>query len=150
MIVLKNLWYMARRFKAATVLNLLGLTVAFAAFYLIMTQVDYSYSYNSCLAEDGRVFRLESKSNDAAKWGTYCNRPLHGYIRKMPQVEALSEVCCWASTIKISVGESTIEHELVGCSASPFEAVAPPRCLDGQLELDSLSHNALIPASLAR
>ena len=150
MIVLKNLWYMARRFKAATVLNLLGLTVAFAAFYLIMTQVDYSYSYNSCLAEDGRVFRLESKSNDAAKWGTYCNRPLHSYIRKMPQVEALSEVVCWASTIKISVGESTIEHELVGCSARPFEAVAPPRCLDGQLELDSLSHNALIPASLAR
>ena len=35
--ILKNLWYMARRFKTATVLNLLGLTVAFTAFYLLIT-----------------------------------------------------------------------------------------------------------------
>ena len=40
--IIKNLWYMARRFKTATVLNLLGLTVAFTAFYLLITQVDYS------------------------------------------------------------------------------------------------------------
>ena len=62
--LLRNIWYMARRFKTATVLNFLGLTVAFAAFYLLMTQVDYARSYNACIADADRVYRVESKMGD--------------------------------------------------------------------------------------
>ena len=40
---MSSLFYLARRFKTATALNLLGLTVAFAAFYLFMTQVLYNF-----------------------------------------------------------------------------------------------------------
>jgi hypothetical protein len=31
--IIRNLWYMFRRFKLATALNFLGLTIAFAAFF---------------------------------------------------------------------------------------------------------------------
>ena len=37
--ILNNLIHIARRFKAATALNLAGLIVSFAAFYLLMTQI---------------------------------------------------------------------------------------------------------------
>ena len=37
MTIFKNILYMARRFKWATALNLVGLIVAFAAFYVLMT-----------------------------------------------------------------------------------------------------------------
>ena len=47
--VFRNMLYMARRFKTATVLNFIGLTVSFAAFYLLMTQVIYNRSYNFSL-----------------------------------------------------------------------------------------------------
>lgn len=57
--VVRNMLYMARRFKTATVLNFLGLVVAFAAFYLLMTQVDYARSYNACISDADRVFRVE-------------------------------------------------------------------------------------------
>ena len=42
--ILRNLWYMFRRFKVASILNFIGLTIAFAAFYVFMTQVDYNNS----------------------------------------------------------------------------------------------------------
>ena len=85
--ILKNSWHMARRFKTATTLNLAGLTVAFAAFYLLMTQVDYNRSYNRNIADGDRVYRLETKMNAEAAWGTYCNRRIHAIIAQMPQVE---------------------------------------------------------------
>ena len=42
--IFRNMLYMARRFKTATVLNFIGLTVALTAFYLLMTQVVYNIS----------------------------------------------------------------------------------------------------------
>ena len=36
MIALKNFLHTLRRYKAATLLNILGLAVAFAAFYILM------------------------------------------------------------------------------------------------------------------
>ena len=67
--ILKNLWYMARRFKTATVLNLLGLTVAFTAFYLLITQVDYSRSFNQSLKDADRIYRLETP-----RWWSRCRK----------------------------------------------------------------------------
>jgi len=54
--VLRNIWYMACRFKTATVLNFVGLVVAFAAFYLLMTQVVYTASYNASIPDGESVF----------------------------------------------------------------------------------------------
>ena len=43
--IIKNLVAVLRRFKLAATLNILGLSVAFAAFMVIMIQLDYSYSF---------------------------------------------------------------------------------------------------------
>ena len=42
--VFRNMLYMVRCFKTATTLNFVGLTVSFAAFYLLMTQIVYNRS----------------------------------------------------------------------------------------------------------
>ncbi|MCC8152862.1 MAG: hypothetical protein LIP01_00765, partial [Tannerellaceae bacterium] len=39
--------------------NLLGLTIAFAAFMLIMMQVDYDYNHNKHIKGAESIFRLE-------------------------------------------------------------------------------------------
>ena len=59
---MSSLFYLARRFKTATALNLIGLTVAFAAFYLFMTQVLYNHSFNSELTGADRLYRFELTS----------------------------------------------------------------------------------------
>ena len=57
--VFRNMLYMARRFKTATVLNFVGLTVAFAACYLFLTQVTYNHSFNKGLTDHERLYRVE-------------------------------------------------------------------------------------------
>ena len=129
--VFRNMLYMVRCFKTATTLNFVGLTVSFAAFYLLMTQIVYNRSYNASIPDGGRVFRLESKMNPDAQWGINCNRPIHALVAKMPQVEAVSELATWGGSWDILVGESTVEQFCMGTNLTPFGAVGA-RCLDGR------------------
>ena len=46
-LMIRNLLYLFKRFKTAVVLNLFGLTIAFAAFLLIVMQVDYEMNYDA-------------------------------------------------------------------------------------------------------
>ena len=148
--VFRNLWYMARRFKTATLLNFVGLVVAFTAFYLLMTQVDYTRSYNASIPDADRVFRIESKMGDDYPWGTNCNRPTLAQIAKMPQVEAMSEQGGWAPSREFLKDGSVVEHSCMGTNLTPFGAVAAP-CLSGELSWKEYGEPTLIiPASLAQ
>jgi putative ABC transport system permease protein len=46
--IIRNFLSVLRRFKMATVLNVLGLSVAFATFSVIMMQVQYEHSFDKC------------------------------------------------------------------------------------------------------
>ena len=46
--ILRNLFYTLKRFRTASVLNLLGLSTAFAAFMLIMMKASYEYNFDTC------------------------------------------------------------------------------------------------------
>ena len=50
------------RYKLSSVLNILGLGIAFAAAYAILVQVNYDLSYNRSLKDAERVFRFESSA----------------------------------------------------------------------------------------
>ena len=56
--ILRNLFYTLRRFRMASNLNLLGLSVAFTAFILIMMKVGYERSFDTCYPEADRVTML--------------------------------------------------------------------------------------------
>ena len=148
--VLRNFWYMARRFKTATTLNFVGLTVAFAAFYMLMTQVVYNISYNSCISDNERVFRFETKMGPDSPWGINCNRPTNAILSEMPQVEAMTELASWGQTREFIVGESVVEHPRSGSNLTPFGAISA-HCLDGKLSWDNYGERSvIIPASLAK
>ena len=147
--VLRNIWYMARRFKTATALNFLGLVVAFAAFYLLMTQVMYNRSYNASIPDGERVFRFEAKMGADSPWGINCNRPTNAILKGMPQVEAMTELNTWGRS-EFLIGESVVEHSCVGANLTPFGAITA-RCLDGKLSWEEYSdRTVIIPASLAK
>ena len=148
--VLRNIWYMARRFKTATILNFVGLTVAFTAFYLLMTQVVYNISYNASIPDNERIFRFETKMGPDFPWGINCNRPTNALLSEMPQVEAMTELGSWGQTREFLVGESVVEHPRSGSNLTPFGAISA-HCLDGRLSWDDYGERSvIIPASLAK
>ena len=58
--IIRNLLSVLRRFKMATLLNVLGLSIAFAAFMVIMMQVDYDRNFDKFHKEANRIYRLEN------------------------------------------------------------------------------------------
>ncbi len=148
--IFRNMLYIARRFKTATVLNFIGLTVALTAFYLLMTQVVYNISYNSCIPDNERVFRFETKMGSDSPWGINCNRPTNAILSEMPQVEAMTELASWGQKREFVVGESVVEHPRSGSNLTPFGAISA-HCLDGKLSWDDYGERSvIIPASLAK
>lgn len=61
--MIKNFLQTLRRYKVASVLNIIGLTLAFVAFYVIASQVWYSVTYNRPIEDSDRVYMI------SALWG---------------------------------------------------------------------------------
>ncbi len=57
---MKYLLYFFRRYKLASLLNLLGLSMAIALFYLFQTQTEYNRNYNTSLKDYQRTYRVET------------------------------------------------------------------------------------------
>ncbi|MCH5311805.1 MAG: FtsX-like permease family protein [Prevotella sp.] len=149
--IVKGMIYMARRFKAATALNVIGLIVAFAAFYLFATQVDYMQSYNCGIANYKRIYRVESMMTTDSNWGTHSCRPTLELIAKMPQVDGMTLIASYSEEIELHVGETAIKANGVLCTHTPFGAMQR-KCIDGELEFQEGMEKTcvIIPASLAR
>lgn len=67
-----------KRYKVSSLLNIVGMAVAFAAFYVIMTQVCFNLGYNKSLKDADRtfVFSVPSQYNEGRKFNIFINRPL--------------------------------------------------------------------------
>ena len=76
---------------ASSVLNILGLTAAFAALYIILVQVHHDLTYNKALKDSDRIYVLTMPnwSEDGVSYQDCVNRPLsEAIIDAVPSVEA--------------------------------------------------------------
>ena len=85
--IIRNLVHVLRRFKLAALLNVLGLSVAFAAFMIIMTGVKFDFSFDRFHQHHDRIFRLEGSLG-----GTYyafTSRPVaEQFFQSSPHIVA--------------------------------------------------------------
>ncbi|MBR1410283.1 MAG: FtsX-like permease family protein [Prevotella sp.] len=148
--VLRNIKYMARRFKTATILNFVGLTVAFTACYLFLTQVTYNHSYNRGLTDYEHLYRVEVPNMmDHSKWQSLVSRFLADELSKLPQVEGMALLQFRDSSWPAKKGDT--EMNFAGCCVSndALTTLAPP-LIDGQLGWKQGDRKGVvIPASIA-
>ena len=115
----------------STLLNIIGLTFAFAALYIIIVQVHYDLTYNHGIKDSERIYSLATKDwFEEGKYGTTVNRPgSEDIIRYFPLIEKggmsvpigapnqiyLTEV---SEPVNISTAMSTVEGmETIGYEA---------------------------------
>lgn len=153
--ILHNIVYMARRFKLATVFNMLGLTVAFAAFYLLMTQVIYQVTFNHSVEDYGRIYRMESSFlYDDWEFSDCVCRPFADVLARMPQVESYSLVRDIHGGENFSFpfvkGDSLLYYTFTRGNATAVSALTG-HVLDGSIEWTAGDQEGIIiPASIAR
>lgn len=94
-IAFRNFLTTLRRYKTSSLLNVVGLTLAFTAFYVIMTQVWWELGYNRSLPDVDRVYLVENEDwYEPGKWSSWLNRPIaERVIASSPDVEAGG--CMW-------------------------------------------------------
>lgn len=91
---IRNFLTLLRRYTASSVLNIIGMAIAFAAIYLITLQVTFDLSYNKPIVNSERIYRLEYPSwvNDG-RWECRWNRQLPDEIcSACPEIEASGSI----------------------------------------------------------
>lgn len=73
--VIRNFIYVLRRFKTATFLNVLGLSVAFTSFMVIMMQVNFDSNFDKDIVNTDCIYRVEVVHKDGSKQAIIC-RPV--------------------------------------------------------------------------
>ena len=85
--ILKNFLRVIRRYQLAAILNVLGLSVAFAAFMVIMIQLNYDFGFDKFHKNSDKIFRVERVFTKGR--GAYMNRPLsERFIESSPYIVA--------------------------------------------------------------
>lgn len=86
--IIRNLLSILRRYKMAGILNILGLSAAFAAFIIIMSQVNYERTFDRCHPTADRVFRV----NLTETTGVFSTILPRGFVEEVitssPHIEA--------------------------------------------------------------
>lgn len=144
---MKSFLYIINRFRTANLLNLLGLTVAFAAFYLFMTQVQFTRQYNEGLYHHQDLFRLEATDpSGRVSWMANNPRPLVEHLYDLPQVE---DVYMYqnAQHDYIVIADNEITCHYTNILPGSLKALHPV-VLDGKLDMLA-SDDVILSESLA-
>ncbi|MBQ2853758.1 MAG: ABC transporter permease [Bacteroidales bacterium] len=133
--MIKNFITLLRRYTTSSLLNVVGMSVAFAAIYLIMVQVKYDFSYDKVIPNSENIYRLEIPNWwEEGKYMHTWNRQLPDDIcAGIPEIEVggTIETYAWsANNYSIKRNHTidnlkikTVEAELEGLEVFQFEFV---------------------------
>ena len=103
----------------SSALNILGLTAAFAAMYIILVQVHHDLSYNKALKDSDRIYVLTQKEINQSEYSSYLCRPLGEYvINSSPDIEAggCGKIIGNPITVRVSDGQSPVSISIAAMS----------------------------------
>ena len=108
---------MKKLFKGSGVLNLLGMTAAFAALYILLVQVYYDLSYNKGIKDAERIYIMATPSwFEQGQYQVNLNRPLQKAILESAGMVESSGVAYIGgdgkNTIRIGEGEQQREYQV--------------------------------------
>jgi putative ABC transport system permease protein len=134
-IVIRNFTSIFRKFVTANLLNLLGLSLAFASFFVIMTQVNYDLGFNKSFTEHENLYRLTMELGAGMEdYGATLPRPLVEQLATAsPHVTDYGIKQGWTNYDQFLVGEQEYALTLT-YGIHDFLSVFKPTVIDGDLK----------------
>ena len=148
--IIRNFTSMFRKFVSASLLNLLGLSLAFASFFVIMTQVRYDLGYNKSFTEHERLFRLTMELGSGMEdYGVTLPRPLVEQLAAAsPHIKGYGIEQCWTNFDQFLVGDQEYSLNLL-YGIHDFMSVFKPTVICGDLKGLNQLPNIVLPRSEA-
>ena len=148
--LIRNFSHTFRRFFTASILNLVGLSIAFAACFVILTQVDYDYNYNKAYPAHDRIYRVEVNPGGEYGWQIWLARPFCELIgTASPHIQAFSITSLSNYPSDFEVDEH-IYSELEFTGFGDYLEVFQPTMVCGTTASLNEPSQVLISASMAR
>jgi putative ABC transport system permease protein len=151
--IIRNFISVLRRYRLAAALNLLGLSVAFAAFMILMMQVNYDMTFDKCHKDADNIFRFEASYD---KWQCVISRPLSNvFTASSPHIiaGALSSPGGGSDRLffEVEIDGSKNFYEETACKVTPtFPDVFTFEMIEGDAKALSDPEKVLIPQSMAK
>ena len=148
--IIRNFTSIFRKFVTANLLNLLGLSLAFASFFVIMTQVIYDLGYNKSFAEHEKLFRLTMKLGPGMEdYGVTLPRPLVEQLAATsPHIKGYGIEEGWTRIDQFLVDDQEYSLNLV-YGINDFMSVFKPTVICGDLKGLNQLPNIVLPRSEA-
>ncbi|MBO5810827.1 MAG: ABC transporter permease [Bacteroidales bacterium] len=91
---IKNFITLLRRYTTSSLLNVVGMAVAFAAIYLILVQVNHDLSFNKVIPNSENIYRMELPDwYEEGRWSEYWNRQTPDELcSSVPEIEAAGTI----------------------------------------------------------
>ena len=146
--IIRNFTSIFKKFVTANLLNLLGLSLAFASFFIIMTQVNFDLSFNKSIKEYENVFRMTMEFGEDG-YGINLPRPLiERLAAASPHVTGYSTRNGWTNHDQFVVDNQEYTLNLI-YGERDFLSVFKPTVIDGDVKGLNQNGNIVLPQSEA-
>jgi putative ABC transport system permease protein len=151
--ILYNFISVLQRYRLATILNIMGLSVAFAAFMVIMMQVDYDRNFDRMHENADCIYRMEASHPAIGRYTLYSRPMANAFIASSPHIVAGALVGVFSGDLVFSVdaGSDRSSYKEPALRVTPeFTDVFTFTMLEGADSALQAPEQVLIPQSLAR
>lgn len=152
-IIIRNFITTLKRFKSPTILNILGLSVAFTAFIIIIMQVMFEHGYDKQYPKSERIYRLAVHFNDES-YGIFNKKNIDDLKKASPhidQITCIGEFSFFDNHFKVrkSSGAEEIVEASIREVLPDFKDIFDVEIVEGDSNVLQNPNTLLIPQSLA-
>ncbi|MCL1973501.1 MAG: hypothetical protein FWG54_01630, partial [Bacteroidetes bacterium] len=154
-LIVKNCLTTFKRFKTATLLNVVGLSVAFAVFMVIATQIRHEFTYDTSYHNADHIYRLQYYDSLSQSNGCACGVPMMESIaEKIPGIENFGAVSIAGRVPLVHIdkeGNRRTYSEIVGAVTPGFMDIFTPEIIAGNARaaLENV-YQCIIPCTMAQ
>ncbi len=147
--LLRNFTHTFRRFFTASILNLIGLSIAFASFFIIMTQVVYEYTYNKGIKDHDRIYQVLIFRDDINEYIGFTCYPLAKLLVDQSSYIKSYSIDQFTGDDDLQYGDNIIRYPFY-MGFDNFMEVFQPEMIAGNADAVTEQNKVLIPESLAK
>lgn len=152
--ILRNFINVLRRFKMASFLNVVGLTVALTAFLVIMMQVEYEQTFDRCYPTASRICRVDMNRGENDIYASVIPQALaNAAFTSSPHIQSYTLLNSFSGKSYVVVGEGNDEKgfkELFIPCYPTFPKVFEPTLTEGVATCLEDPEKVMIPQSMAQ
>jgi len=151
-LVIRNFLTVIRRFKLAVILNVVGLSIAFAAFMVIMIQLNYDFGFDKFHKDYDKIFRVEVVPGSSSQ--ALISHPLDDrFFESSPHILAGTIINPWIENVTFHLENDSTQklYEEKSTIVSPhFFDIFSFDFIEGSIKGTIAPGNIFIPLSLSR